>query len=349
MDHLLDPGDDPVQVLHRCLEELVAREGLEEPQGEAAGVARAGPAGLGEDRLDLVPDERDGQHRARVGGRGEEAREAPLDELALVVTHPHRDEVGVGDPVDREDRVRLADREAGPGGLLLPGSPPEWRDRLGGRVGPEHAQPGAGGCGDGRGTVRGDLDGVVPDPDEGEVVVDEPPEELRGRAAGLRRPRGAARLEVVGQREGALPHRPPVLDGGGDRVDDLAHPLLDQREVAAIGELDAHPRLLDDVLSGLVLLPGVPVEDLEQAPSGVPPDDEERVEEEGDPDPLVRELAEHRVDEEGPVRRDDVEHPVDGPDDRLPRSARRRELAMCDPEVGERNGATTHELCDVTV
>ena len=81
-EHLVDRLREEVS---GRLEELVTREGLEQPEHLGPGVRVSAPAGRLEDSLDLGPDHRDAHDGLGVGPRGEQPDDACLTHLVAVL------------------------------------------------------------------------------------------------------------------------------------------------------------------------------------------------------------------------------------------------------------------------
>ena len=73
-----DGGGEVVERVLVDLEELVARIGLEHVEERLAGMARRVVAGAGKHVRRLAAEIGNGAHRARIGGRGEQADHAQL-------------------------------------------------------------------------------------------------------------------------------------------------------------------------------------------------------------------------------------------------------------------------------
>nr|BFF24383.1 hypothetical protein GCM10025732_23480 [Glycomyces mayteni] len=208
----------------------------------------------------------------------------------------------------------------GGAGVRLGDDQEPLRADLGARVGVERrqgpgragglAQQAQAGVGD-RGerllvAVAGEL--VLPEPQERELVVREPPQQLHGvvdvlgrhgerRRAGLARGGG---VEVGGDLGGLGAHGLPVGDARGDVGEDHLDLGFEPLDVLRVGEplhLDVHPRL------------GVPVRGggLLEVPVGVAADWDDRVDEHGDVDAVPVEQARQRVHQERGVVADEVD------------------------------------------
>lgn len=179
-------GDDGAQLVRGSLEELVAGVRLQDLQQVAAVVAVGREARAPEDLLDLAADDGNAPDGLGVGGRGEQAEETPLtDDVAVGVELLHTDVVEVGRPMHGGAAVRLGEHQelvltglgAGVGGQPLEGG----ADGVAVvaavlRVGAQDAEPGPGHRR--QHIVVTQL--VFPVPEEGEVVVREPAQQLTG-------------------------------------------------------------------------------------------------------------------------------------------------------------------------
>ncbi len=143
--------------------------------------------------------------------------------------------------------------------------------------------------------------------EEREVVVAQPLEE-RTRFGELLRVDGRRALGELGDDvPGALPHRPPVLDGGAHVAEDAAQvvaELLDRRRVGQPVELDVDQRLVAPIVRS----------DLEQPAAVVAAQPHDRAHDEVDRPPVPAHLHRDRVDEERHV----VVHDLDDGVRRLP-------------------------------
>ena len=109
-----DGQRDRQQVLFADLEQLVAREVLQDVVQPPVAVAAVALAGSGQHILDLAPQERNVLHRIVVGFRGEEADETDLATgLAVGAVPAHADVVHVRAAVDRGSSGSTCRRSAG--------------------------------------------------------------------------------------------------------------------------------------------------------------------------------------------------------------------------------------------
>ncbi|GIX16140.1 MAG: hypothetical protein KatS3mg119_0326 [Rhodothalassiaceae bacterium] len=223
------------------LEDLVAREGLEDVGERLAGVAARIETGAPADVLDLAPEQRHGEHAGRIGLGGEQADEAPLaHHRALLVVDLHPDVVHVDRPVDRRLDVRLGDDHR------LVRAAQEVPDLLGEHGEPlraaQHVAPGIAQQPEPRAAHRREgrhariaLETVLAVAEEGEVVVSEPAQEadrLLLHVGGDRRRRHGQRGDrLVDLRQ----HRPPVVHRLADIGQDRLHPARDRRQHPGIG------------------------------------------------------------------------------------------------------------------
>ncbi len=295
------------------VEQLVARVGLERVHQRLAGVAAGVEAAVLEDRRRLLPQQRDPGQRLGVGGAGEQAEEATLPDDLAVLELLDPDVVEVRRPVHGGARVRLRQHEQG----LLAGLGLHHRGQLAERrrhvlVGPEDAEAGAGQRTQ-QLVLAVPLEPVLAVPEEREVVVGQPLEQLATLAdlVGIQRRRFL--LELVDDGEHLGVHLLPVLDRLPDVAQHPLHGLLDLRgvvvAVAHPVDLDVHPGLADRPVGGLERA----VLDRHHALEGagdVADDVEVRVDDDVHAAELARELHRERVDEERHVVGDHLDHRV---------------------------------------
>ena len=181
---------------------------------------------------------------------------------------------------------------------------------------------------------------VVAGAEEGEVVVAQPVEQLArlvGLAAGpAERPGPDLRGELGGDADGPLGHRVPVGDRDPDEVEHLvdarARGRPPRRPRARAGPGGSSSRCIHDSCRRVRLLGGLRrAQQLLQPTLGVAQHQELRVEHLADGPALPQHLHRHRVDEEGQVVGDDLQHrrPAEAAD-------RRRRPAV---EIGGRRPA----------
>ncbi len=310
---------DGGEVLDRDVEQLVARVGLHDLHQVLARVALLGEAGAGEDLGHLAIHQRDPADTVGVGAGGEQPEEAPLtDHLAGGVEGLHPDVVQIDRAVHGGPGVGLGHHEQG----LLPrlGSglgvqPVVARAR--GLVVPQDAQTGAG-LGH-QGVVSVPLgEAVLAVAEEGEVALGQP---------GQQPPRLGDLLEVDARRRGVqdlLPdlddpglHHGPVLDRHPDVVQHPAEPGGDLLQAGRHGlpvDLDVDPGLDQAVVRAVPGAPGpdAEVHHLVQLTGHRATDHHQRVHDQVDAAAQAVQLADHRVDQEGHVVGDDLDHRVPG-------------------------------------
>ncbi len=311
---LHDPRGHRGQLVDRRVEQLVARVGLEGVDEGLAGVAVGIEADLVEDVLRALAQQRDPPHRLGVGRTREEAEEPTLaDDLTGLVEHLDADVVEVRRAVHGGAGVGLGQHQQG----VLAGHLGDLGRQLAGRrrhvgVVAQDAVPGAGHAAQVVALLLA-LEVVLAVAEEGEVVGAQPLEE------------GDATLELLGGdragRVGAqllddhpclLLHPAPVLD----RLAHVAqHPLYVEGDLVDVlvvpdpADLDVHPRLTLGALGrlgGLVVRAG----DGLQPPGDVAGHVELRVDHQVDVALLTGQLHHDRVDEEGHVVGDDLDHRV---------------------------------------
>ena len=131
-------------------------------------------------------------------------------------------------------------------------------------VGAQDAQAGAG-QGSQREVLAVLLEAVLAVAEEGEVVVGEPPDELRALAhlVGVERAAGRDSSSAT-TAEGPRAHLLPVLDRLADVAQHALEGLLDQGDVGLVDDpvdLDVHPGLVERVGCGLSTTPSSMVPD----------------------------------------------------------------------------------------
>ncbi len=192
------------ELVDRRVQQLVARVGLEGVHQRLAGVAARVEAAALEDRLGLLPDQRDPHQRLGVGRAGEQAEEAALAvDLAVLVEGLHADVVEVRRPVHGRAGVGLGQHQqrllAGLG-LDRVGQPAERLRHL--LVGAQDPEAGAGDRAEVVvAVVR--LEPVLLVAEEGEVLVGQPLEQLGGLPDLLRVER--RRVAAQGRRRSRRP------------------------------------------------------------------------------------------------------------------------------------------------
>ena len=280
---LEDPACDPVELVDLHLDQLVARERVDDLDQRLVVVAAGREPGALAHGLRLAPQHRDvGRHLA-VGGGRVEAEEAVLaDDVAVVVEALDADVVEVARAVDRGARVGLGQDQD----VRLAGERAHGRGqlRVGGRdvaaaLAPQQPEPGALDA-----AQRLRVERVLAVAEEREVVVGQP-REKGARLVGLGRVDAGRRraLELADQRLHAVAHRPPVVDHHADALEDAAQRLGQLVEALGLAiDLDVHVRLVAH----------------------------DRVDEHVDAELAPAELHAHRVDEERHVVADDLDRGV---------------------------------------
>ena len=309
-----------VEVVGLDLEQLVARVGLQDLQQVLAGVAAQAQARAVEHLGDLPPHHRQLLHAGPVRGGGEQAQEAPLpDHLAGLVEDLEADVVEVRRAVHRGTRVGLGDDEQALLQHLLVRLGRHRVQRPGlRRVGAQDAQPGAEHrlqCLPAARAVGVDQ-AVLPVAEEREVVVRQPAQQLhrvgdvllRHRRAVVRRPGGG---QLVGEREGPLPHLRPVLDRlahVGEHPLQLTAQRLPLGRVADRVDLDPHPAL--DQVTGDGVVRFHVRRDLGEPAQRLAPHHDQRVHQQVHVQVTGVQQGGHRVDQERHVVGDDLDDRV---------------------------------------
>ncbi len=297
---------DRQELVDRGLEQLVARERLQDLDQVLAVVAVGGQPGRVEHVAQLAPQHGDPGDRLAVGHMGEQAEKAPLaDHLAVGGEQLDPDVVEVGGAVDGGPGVGLGDDQE----LLLARLGPhlggQRREALGTHlVVAQDAQrrpwqrPQ-------RLALVGVLQAVLAVAEEREVPVGEPAQQVEAvlHLRGLKRRRVHA--QVLGRLHRQRPHLPEVLD----RVAHVGeHPLqiaLDPLEHLGVGltvDLDVDPRL-DQHLAGDVLLAAA-----EHPPGHVAAHPHLRMDHQIGAQVVPVELHRHRVHQERHVVGDHLHH-----------------------------------------
>ena len=201
-------------------------------------------AGAADDVVGLAPQIGNGAHRARIGGRGEQAAEAEFaDQLALPVETLDADIVHVDAAMHRRAQGRLGDDEE-PGLLqeradfrrddqrLVPAlQRPHIARAQQPEPGLEHRFEHVGIAGE----------GVIAGAEQSEIVRRQPFQELHafGNFAGVERRRIGAQLGD--DRAQPVQHRPPILHGDanlGEDVFERAHDLGAPRRLRDAFDVD---------------------------------------------------------------------------------------------------------------
>ena len=301
-----DPECGLEELVLRDLEQLVARVGLEDVEERLVVVASLQEAGALDHPLRLAPEHGDLPGAGAVGGVRVEPEEAPLaGHLAGVVEPLDPDVVEVGGTVHGRPRVRLRQAER----VLLTREPPHLRRQL---REAHRDRPLVGGAQDpearaGRGAqhvlpfLGEDL--VLAIAEEREVTVVHPLEQVASLRALVRI--DGSRRDLLGDVADVLAHRRPVLHGSAHVAEDAAEAVTQKLELLGARlavDLDVDQRL------------GLPVlgADLEQPALLVPAQAHDRPDHEVDRAPAPRHLHRDRVDEEGHVVDDGLDHRVLG-------------------------------------
>ena len=301
------------ELLGRGVEDLVARVGLEGVHQALARVAARLDADPGQHLGGLLAQQRDAGDGLRVRRTRQQAEEPALAaDLAVLVEGLHADVVEVRRPVHGGARVGLRQHQEG----LLAGLGLGGIRQLGERlrlvlVGPEDAQPGAGHRAQDL-VVALALEVVLPVAEEREVVVGQPGQEGPAAVQLLRVERRGRGGQLLDDLAGLGAHLLPVLDGVADLAEHLLEGLLDLAGVlvgAEPADLDVHPGLADRAVDGGLRLVLDRVHALEDA-GDVADHVELRMDDQVDLALLPGQLHRHRVDEEGHVVGDDLDHRV---------------------------------------
>ena len=299
-----DPERGREQLVLRDLEQLVTRVRLEDVEERLVVVAASEEAGALDHPLRLPPEHGDLRRAGAVGGVRVQPEEPPLARhLAGLVEPLDAHVVEVGGTVHRRPRVRLRQGER----ALLTGEPPHLRRQL---RETDRDRPLVRGSQDAEARAGHRVQYVLPalGPDlvlaiaeEGEVTVVHPLEQV----AGLRSLVGVdgSRRDLLGDVADALTHRRPVLHRSAHVAENAANAFAQKLERLGTGlavDLDMDQRL------GLPILGG----HLEQPALLVPAEAHDRPDHEVDRAPHARHLHRDRVDEEGHVVDDGLDHGV---------------------------------------
>ncbi len=271
-------------------------------------------AGAAHQVVDLAPQIRDRARRARVDRRGEQADDAEFaDQVAIAIEPLHADVIHVHAPVHARVHVRLGDDELL---RLLQELHDLGRDRDQLAAAAQHMHVGR--SQDAEPALGNDLvaalvagQRVFAHAEEGEVVGDQPFEELRRLGDFLDRQRRRIVLDLGDDLADARHHRPPVLhaeahvgEHAADRLDDLVLPRL---------VLDALDVDVDEALAPRGADRRAVAAEADQRAGLVALDREDRMQHEPHIDALLGELGHHRVEQERHVVVDHLDD-RDGPD-----------------------------------
>ena len=301
------------ELVHRGVEQLVPRVGLEGVHQRLAGVAAQVEADPLEHRVGLLAQQRDPGQRLGVGGAGVEPEEPALADDLAVLERLHADVVEVRRAVHGRPGVRLGQHQQ----RLLAGLGLDDRGELAERrrhvlVGAQDAEAGAR-HGAQQLVVALLLEPVLAVAEEGEVVRGQPLEQLAALADLVLRERRRVGPQLADDLQHLRVHLVPVLDGLADVAQHPLDVLLDGGGVVALADavdLDVHPGLADEAGLGLQR----PVRHRRhplQRSRDVALDVEERVDHDVHVAQLSGELHGQRVDEERHVVDDHL-------DDRVP-------------------------------
>ncbi len=284
------------------LEELVARILLQHDRERLAGMAVRVEARARDHGSGLAAQIRDAEGRARIGGRGEQPDDAEdADQPAGGVVALDADQVH-GDAavdarllvgLDDDQRLRLLEEGARRGRHLQPLAALGHHFIVAVSQDPEHR---VGLLGEHAGGL---VIGVAAHPQEGEIVVQQPLQELDrlGDLVGGQRRRPA--LEIRDGLVQAREHRPPV----GDRELHLGQRLAESAEDLRPALLVVDPLDMDMDEAFALAVGG----EVRQAAVRVAPDGEHRVGDQLHHQALVGELAHGRVEQEGLVVVEDLD------------------------------------------
>ena len=291
------------------LEQLVTRIVLQHVDQRLAGMAVEIEAGAVHHRFDLAAQIRDRAGRARIGGGGEQADDAELaDQLAVGVEalHPHvihvaaamhaRADRGFGD----DQQCRLVEQRADLRRDLERRVPSLHRRHA---ARPHDAEPARE---DGLQRVPAGAELVIADAQEGEIVGDQPFEELDRLGDLADRQRRRIGLELGDHLGDPRPHGAPVLHGGAhvaEHVGDRPHDLGAARLVVDALDVD-----VDEAFAQRAPGRGPGPLEGDELAGGVALDGEHRMHDQANVDAALGQLAQHRVDQERHVVVDDVEN-----------------------------------------
>ena len=329
-----------VEIVGPDLQKLVARIGLEDRGERLAAVARGQQPGALHDRGELAAQERHFARVCGVGGVGVKAEEARLAaHLALGVELLDADVVEMAGPVHGRARARLGEHQQ----LLHPRALARFgRQRgeaRGYRLAGAFAQDAEPAAGDDAQHVlaAGGRDLVVAAAEEGEVVLEQPREERASfLELGLRRA-GARRLHAREHVEHARLHRLPVLDRGahiGQHLGDARFELGQLRRIGLAVDLQMHERFQPAFWRSIGSGYG---DDLALA---VALDAQHRVHQEVQRQPLAVHLHRHRVDQEGHVVVDDLDHGMRA----RPAVLLAHRVVHADPYLARRKGLAERQM-----
>jgi hypothetical protein len=308
-----DAGGDAVQVVDTDLEQLVARKLLEDGDQGLGRVAARQETGARRHGGDLAPQQRDVDRLGAVGHRGEQAQEAAFaDDLATLVEALDADVVEMAGPVHRGARVGLGQHQhmrlAGLCAHLGRQGRKRGRSRLGAGAGAQDAQAGAGQHAQ---HVLPLLVGqfVVALAEQGEVVLGQPAQEGQhlGQLVGWHR-----RRLLFEHRDGVdqlRAHRLPVVDRGAHVAQDAGQAVVQRLQAGGLGaavDLDVDQRFEPPFARVAGWQQGFGVV------GGVAPDLHHRVHDQVQRQALAVDLHRDRIDEEGHVVVDDLDHGVRG-------------------------------------
>ena len=309
---LQDAVGDLVQVVGRDLEQLVARVGLEDVGERLAEVARGRQARALGHVPHLAAQQRNLRNARAVGGRREEAEEAMLaDHFTAGSVALHADVVDVARAMDRGTCVRLRHQQQRRRRLRqrarLRRQGHEAR-RFGGAAGrfAQHAKAGAWNDLQREVAIRTD-EVVLPVSQQQQVILRQPLEEVAVLADLLARQRWRLAVDLADHRAQLRHHRLPVDDGGAHVAEHALDALRELRAGHGVGEpvdLDVH----EGLARGVRLL--FPREQSLQRASGIALDGEDRMHDQVQRQALPVDLHRRRIDEEGHVVVDDLDHRV---------------------------------------
>ena len=324
-----DPHADPVEVVDRDLEQLVAREALEDLDQGLLVVALGGERRALAHGLDLAPQDRYLARARLVGGVRVEPEEAPLaGHVAVGVEALDADVVEIGRAVDRRARVRLG--QVDQVGLERPRADRRRQplEAVRARLAALLAQDAERGLGPRheRELARLAAQLVLAVAQEDEVVVLEPGQEgaRLGDLVAVERRRVGAQLSDDVER--LRPDRLPVGDRRAHLVDHAHQVVPELLELPGVGL--ARDLRVDHRLGERAVGLGAVGEHLEQLALGVAAHLDDRVDDHEHPEAAPVELHAERIDQERHV----VGHDLDGGVRGLP--AVDLELGVVDAQLG---------------